>query len=120
MIFSAQVKAQNNLQKDHYNYQKVVAVDSNQINYNYSGKKWFVNKYIGVSSSVGFFNGGNVTVFSAPVGLQLNRKLNSNWYAFAGISATPAYINFNHSFNYGITNKMMQSNSLYSPNNFNF
>ena len=119
MIFSAQVKAQNNLQKDNYNYQKAVAVDSNQINYNYSEKKWFVSKYIGVSSSIGFFNGGNVSVFSAPVGLQLNRKLNSNWYAFAGISATPAYINFNHSFNSAISNKIMQSNSPYLPTNFN-
>ena len=120
MIFLIQVKAQNNLQRNYFtNYSKAVALDSNQLNYKYSDKKWFVSKYTGVSTSVGFFNDGNVTVFSAPIGLQLNRKLNNNWYAFAGISATTAYINFNHFFNSAITNKIIHFNSPYSPNNFN-
>jgi hypothetical protein len=30
--------------------------------------------------------------------LQLNRRLNNNLYAFAGVSAAPAYINFNRAF----------------------
>lgn len=37
-------------------------------------------------------------MISAPVGLQLNRRLNDNLYAFAGISAAPAYVNFSRSF----------------------
>jgi len=60
-------------------------------------KKWSLNKYGGIAVSYGFFNGGSATVFSAPVGLQLNRRLNNNLYAFAGVSAAPAYVNFNRS-----------------------
>lgn len=61
-------------------------------------KKWFVSKYAGMSTSFNFFKGGNAMITAVPVGIQLNRKLNNNWYAFAGIAAAPAYINFNHSF----------------------
>lgn len=60
--------------------------------------KWFVSKYAGVSTGFTFYKGGHATIFSAPVGLQLNRRLSNNVYAFAGLSAAPAYINFNHSF----------------------
>ena len=43
-------------------------------------------------------NGNTATVVSAPVGLQLNRQLNNNFYAFTGVSLAPTYINFNRSF----------------------
>ena len=120
IIFAIQAKAQHNLQRNYLNnYPERVALDSNHFNNNNVGKKWFVSRYMGMSTSVGFYNGGNATIFATPVGLQLNRKLTNNWYAFAGISATPAYINFNHSFNSATSNKTMQSNNLYSPNNFN-
>lgn len=65
---------------------------------NLAEKKWFFSKYSGISTGFSFFNGGSATFVSAPVGLQLNRKLNKNFYAFAGISAAPTYINFNRSF----------------------
>ena len=61
-------------------------------------KKWFVSSYSGLSIGFSFFKGGSATVFSAPVGLQLNRKLNNNLYAFAGVSAAPSYVNFGSSF----------------------
>ena len=61
-------------------------------------KKWFVSSYSGVSTSFSFFKAGNATIFSAPLGLQLNRKLNNNLFAFAGISAAPSYVNFRSSF----------------------
>lgn len=63
-----------------------------------ANKKWFVSKYSGLSTGFSFFNGGTASFISAPVGLQLNRRLNNNLYAFAGISAAPTYINFNRSF----------------------
>jgi hypothetical protein len=60
--------------------------DSSHLN-----QKWHLSTYTGISAGFGFFNGGNATAISAPVGLQLNRQLNNNLYAFAGISAGPAF-----------------------------
>ena len=77
-------------------------------------KKWSFSKYIGASTSFGFFNGGNASVFSVPVGLQLNRQLNNNLYAFAGLSAAPAYINFNGSFLNNNVKVIQQSLSRYN------
>ena len=87
--------------------------DSNSVN-----KKWTLTKYGGISASYGFFNGGNAAVFSAPIGLQLNRRLNNNIYAFAGISAAPAYINFNRSFINADINKTNTGLTRYSSNGF--
>ncbi len=61
-------------------------------------KKWSLHKYGGISIGYSFFNGGSASVFSAPIGLQLNRQLNNNVFAFAGISAAPSYVNFSRSF----------------------
>ncbi|MEJ7767268.1 MAG: hypothetical protein WKF89_05620 [Chitinophagaceae bacterium] len=61
-------------------------------------QKWSFAKYSAISTSFSFFRGGNATIVSAPIGLQLNRRLNNNLYAFAGVSLAPAYVNFNRSF----------------------
>ena len=81
-------------------------------------KKWFLTKYSGISTSFSFFKGGNATVFAVPVGLQINRRLNDNFYAFAGVSAAPAYINFNRSFLSGNGSKTFQNNSNLNTNGF--
>ncbi len=62
-----------------------------------SAKKWSINKYSGLSTSFSFFSGGHATIVSAPFGVQLNRRLNNNLYAFAGASVAPSYINFRSS-----------------------
>lgn len=77
-------------------------------------KKWSLSKYIGSSIGFGSFNTGNVSVFSVPVGLQLNRQLNKNLYAFAGLSVAPAYINFNGSFLNNDVKVMQQSLNRYN------
>lgn len=77
-------------------------------------KKWFVSKYSGISTSFSFFNGGNATVFSAPLGLQLNRRINNNLFAFAGISAAPSYVNFRSSFMNADFNKTGLNNTFRS------
>jgi len=77
-------------------------------------KKWFVSKYSGISTGFSFFKGGNATFVSAPVGLQLNRRLNNNLFAFAGVSAAPSYVNFNSSFMNADFNKMNANNSFKS------
>jgi hypothetical protein len=82
------------------------------------GKKWFLSTYNRISTSYTFFNGGNAFVVAAPVGLQLNRRLNNNFYAFAGISAAPAYINFSRSFLSADVNKLYPNNSFLRSNSF--
>jgi len=81
--------------------------------------KWSSSFYHGISTGFNFFNGGNFMTVAAPFGWQLNRRLNNNFYAIAGISAAPAYINFNQSFLYSDLNKNYAGNSLRS-NNFGF
>lgn len=76
-----------------------------------SNKKWFVSKYVGISTGVVFAGGNTATYISAPIGLQLNRKLNNNLYAFAGVSVAPSYVNFNQAFITGNMPKGFQTNS---------
>ena len=83
-----------------------------------TNKKWSLAKYSGISTTFSFFKGGNATVVSAPIGLQLNRRLNNNLYAFANVSVAPAYINFNSSFINSDFNKANQSNGFYRPSSF--
>jgi len=78
-------------------------------------KKWFFTKYAALSTGFMVFNGGSGTFVSAPVGLQLNRQLNNNVYAFAGVSVAPTYFNFNSSFYQPGINK---SNSFLNGNRF--
>lgn len=92
--------------------------DINRFNDSVVDKKWFVSKYIGLSTSFVFFKGGSATVFSAPVAFQLNRKLSNNWYAFAGVSAAPAYFSFNNFSQPYNTKKSFQNNALYKSNSF--
>ena len=75
-------------------------------------KKWFVSKYAGISTGFSFYKGGNATVVSAPIGLQLNRRLNNNLFAFAGVSAAPSYVNFRSSLLNTDFNKSGLNNSF--------
>lgn len=79
-----------------------------------SAKKWSFSKYTALSTSYTFFKGGSAAVIAAPIGLQLNRRLNDNWYAFANVLIAPAYINFNQSFLTTGTNKNYQKNGFQS------
>ncbi len=85
---------------------------------NNSNKLWFFSNYAGIGSSFIFSNGGSGTVFSVPVGIQLNRRLNNNIYAFAGISAAPVFFNFNHSFNASPLNSMYPHTIFPASNNY--
>jgi hypothetical protein len=85
---------------------------------NPGNKKWFVSKYASVSAGYSFFRGGGVSYLSAPIGLQLNRKLSNNLYAFAGASVNPTYFNFNQPIPLSGANKSFYSNNMFGPNNF--
>ncbi len=79
-------------------------------------KKWFLTKQIGLSSGFFGFNGGSGTFLAAPIGLQLNRQLTNNLYAFAGVAAVPAYVHFNSPFFQPGVNKNM---GFINANSFN-
>lgn len=83
-------------------------------------KKWSLNKYSGISTSFIGWKGGYATVSSAPIGMQLNRKINNNVIAFAGLSVAPSYINFHQTFMSADINKSSPYNSnLSKTNSFN-
>ena len=120
LIFSATVKAQAVLPGSYIDHlQRPSFAGNSYLKDSTPGNKWSVSKYMGISTSVGFFNGGNATVLAIPVGIQINRKLTNNWYAFAGVSAAPAYVNFNHSFLGNSNNKLTQPNNFLKSNRFN-
>lgn len=83
-----------------------------------SQKKWFVSRYSALSTGFTFFNGGSAQYIGAPLGLQLNRRLTDNWYAFAGVSAMPAYIHFNRPFQSFGGAKPQMNSIFHSVNNF--
>lgn len=80
-------------------------------------KKWFLNTYSGLTAGVSFFKGSNATYLAAPFGLQLNRRLNNNLYAFASVSIVPAFTSFNQPFINTRFNKTF-GNPYFTPNSF--
>lgn len=100
-------------------YRSPYAVANNIFNADVNpAKKWFVSRYSMVSAGYSFFRGGSFNYISAPVGLQLNRRINNNLYAFAGVSVNPTYINFNQPIPLTGTGKRFYSNGMYGSNNF--
>lgn len=99
--------------------QRQLLVNQTMLNDSTPGKKWFVSKYSGLSTSFIFSNAGNATVLSVPLGIQLNRRLTNNLYAFGGLSVAPAYINFNRSFVSTNIDKAGQNNGSMKSNHLN-
>jgi len=118
LISSVALKAQSLLPINYIDYAQRQALAQNNFHDSASNKKWSLNKFGGISTSFSFFRGGNATVVSAPIGLQLTRKLNNNLYAFAAVSVAPAYVNFNRSFLSSNANKGFQNNSFLKSNSF--
>lgn len=114
VMSSVQVKAQNSLPANDLNdVQREAFENNNPYAKSITGKKWFLSKYSGISTGYSFFKGGSASFVAAPLGLQLNRRLNNNLYAFAGVSAAPAYINFNSAYRSADLNKAYPVNSLF-------
>ncbi len=80
-------------------------------------KKWFVSTYSGISTGISFFKGGSATYLAAPLGLQFNRRINNNLYAFANVSIVPSFTSFNSNFSGNGFNKAF-GNSPYMTNTF--
>lgn len=98
LFFFVTVKSQTVLSPGFSVYpQNAALLNNNHLHDSLSTSKWFFSSYRGLSTSISFFKGGNASVFFAPMGLQLNRRLNNNWYAFANVTAAPSYISINPS-----------------------
>ena len=80
-------------------------------------KKWFVSRYIGIDAGYSFSKAGNASFVSAPLGLQLNRRLNNNLYAFAGVSVAPTYVNFSGTFMNADLSKVNTNNTVFRNSN---
>ncbi|HEX6426425.1 MAG TPA: hypothetical protein VF008_02015 [Niastella sp.] len=118
LISAGAVKAQSPLTFGSMNGMQPAFQHFNQVaDSNNLRKKWFVTKYASISSGFVAFNGGSGTFLSAPVGLQINRRLTDNLYAFAGVSVAPTFFNSNSAFYQPGINK---SNSFMNGNNNNF
>ena len=78
-------------QRAAFNHHTILS-DSNALQ-----KNWSVSGYAGLAAGIGFFNSSNTAFSSTQIGLQLNRRLTNNLYAFAGVAVTPVFFNFNRS-----------------------
>ncbi len=67
--------------------------DSNRVQ-----KKWSISMYSGITAGMAFYNHTGTSFLLPSIGLQLNRRLNNNLYAFAAVSAGPAFFYGNRSF----------------------
>ena len=117
LISSSTLKAQTGLPASFIDYTHQRAF-LNDLNDSTGNKKWSLSTYSSISTSFSFFKGGNATVVSAPMGLQLNRKLNNNLYAFAGVSVAPAYVNFNSTFLSSNNGKFYSNNAALKSSSF--
>ncbi len=115
ILFATTVNAQTLLPVSFFDYTQRTNFANNihLVDSSLSKQKWSFNRYSSISTSFSFFKSGNATTFSAPIGLQLNRRLTNNLYAFANLTVAPAYVNFNRSFMSADINK----NNPYSRGN---
>ncbi len=117
LFFFVSVKSQTVVSPGVGFYPQHSAFNNGHLHDSLSSRKWFFSSYRGLSTSVSFFKGGHASIFSAPLGLQLNRRLSNNWYAFANVSVAPSYISINPSylggFNKNFSNNPFQAKQLW-------
>ena len=97
-------------QQGDFNHYQVLN-DSNRLQQN-----WSVSIYAGIATGFAFFNNGISAFLPASIGVQLNRRLTNNLYAFAGVSAAPAFFYFNRSFNNGDLHQNFMSTPQFNAN----
>src|ERR1700693_2114951 len=119
IVFATALQAQTTLPGSFSNnvYGNTFARNNN-VHDSSAPKKWFLTSYTGITAGHSFFNHGGASFVGVPIGLQLNRRLSNNLYAFAGITAAPTYFNFNRAFLTTDLNKINTRNTLYQPGSF--
>lgn len=121
LLFSISAKAQSftSLGSDDFlqrpAYLQTIHLNDSNVN---NKMKWFFTHSAAISTSYTFFKGGSAAIIAAPFTLQLNRKLNNNFFAFAAISAAPAYINFSQRFLSTDLSKLPGNKNTFNANTF--
>jgi len=119
IVFATTLQAQTTLPASFQNnMESSTLVRNTNAHNNSTQKKWFLSRYSGITAGYSFFSHGSASFVAAPLGLQLNRRLSNNVYAFAAVTAAPMYLNFNHAFLTTDLNKVNTFNSFYQPGNF--
>ena len=119
LFFSLCLQAQTPLTASMMGYHSPFSMGNNRLGINgVSNKQWFFSRYSELSAGYMFFKGGSANYISAPIGLQLNRRLNNNLYAFGGVSVNPIYFNFSQPLPLSGMNKGYYTNSVFGANNF--
>lgn len=114
---ASSLTAQTSAPLDFMNYtQRTTFANNNLFKDSLANKKWFFSTYSGISTGFILSKGGNANYFSAPVALQLNRRLNNNLYAFAAASVAPTFVNFSNVFLSADLNKANPNNSFLKSN----
>lgn len=118
-FFAINVQAQVPLNGSSHNY---IEGSYNRINLNKydssSPKKWEITPYAGITSGYSLFNRNTAYLVGTSLGIQLGRRLSNNVYAFAAVSTTPMYINFDQAPFPPVQNKFNTLNSFYQPGIF--
>jgi len=81
------------------------------------GKKWQLSTYQGISAGYGFGGPYGVSMISAPMGVQLQRQLKRNLYAFTGVSVAPGFVNFGSAFLHPGAYAAYPGNSFFNAGN---
>lgn len=68
-------------------------------------RKWSMSTFAGFNTGFGFWNGNSTTMMSAPIGIQVNRQITRNLFAFGAVSTAPVYFNMNGMLPAGNFNK---------------
>ena len=119
LFFSFSLQAQTSLPVSAAGYQSPFFPGSQgRYIHSVSNKKWSFSRYSGISAGYMFFRGGSANYISAPIGLQLNRRLNNNMYAFGGVSVNPTYFNFSQPLPLSGMSKGYYANGVFGANNF--
>ena len=80
-------------------------------------KKWSVSMYTGITAGMSFYNKNNASFLAPSIGLQLNRRLNNNLYAFTALSTGPGLLYPNGSFyNGGFANTNFMTTPRFNTN----
>ncbi|MBS1748588.1 MAG: hypothetical protein JST63_01655 [Bacteroidetes bacterium] len=119
LFFSFSLQAQTMLPVNIMGYHSPLSLaNKGLVANNISNKNWFLSSYSTINAGYIFFKGGSTSYISAPMGIQLNRRLNNNFYAFAGLSVNPTYLNFNQPIPLSGMQKGYYPNGMFGTNKF--
>ncbi|MEO6819387.1 MAG: hypothetical protein ABI266_01225 [Ginsengibacter sp.] len=115
LIFFVTAKSQSIISSGYgVSPQRTSLLNNKNFNDSVSTPKWFFNSYRAISTSISFFKGGNATIFSAPMGIQLIRRINNNWYGVADVRIAPSFINIKPSYTNGFNKNFIQNSTSLS------